>query len=323
MKSFLSLFGRGEHRHPSEGTLPTHEGNSTGKRSERTDSYYSPNIPRTHSNVNAHATQNQAHCDDVGQIRQTIQQGKESLVPLDNKLLIFRSLTGIDSVPLLSHHGFFAPRSAPNVGIYTRVVQAEKKAAARYRTFNLLINTCLSIQIVVAAALTAIGAAQGPHGLVTAFGAINTIMAGILTYLRGSGLPGREKNAEKAWSQVREYIEQREREFCLESCELNVEDEIMTVERMYEDVRQQMEASASESGGARGIESWREMRSRGSLLPTAKEAATAGIGAVREAVASHGERALDNIREESRQHTHSRETQTASASGDFAEKDLD
>lgn len=189
MKSFFSLFDRAEKRHPSAGTLPTHEGNYTGKRSDHTDSYYGPSIPPTNSNATPFQTQH----DDVGRMQQTIQQGKQSLVPIDSKLLVFRSLTGIDHVPALSHHGFFAPRTAPNVGIYTRVVLAETRAAGRYRAFSILINFCLSVQIVVAAALTAISAAQGPHGVITAFGAINTIMAGILTYLKGSGLADREK----------------------------------------------------------------------------------------------------------------------------------
>lgn len=224
-----------------------------------------------------------------------------SLIPTDNKLLIFRSLTGIDSVPVLSSHGFFSPRHAPNVGIYTRIVTAEKAAASRYRIFNMLINSSLALQIIVAAALTAIGAASGPHGAVTAFGAINTIMAGILTYLRGSGLPHKERNIEKAWSQIREYIEQREREFCLENCNLNVEDEIHNIERMYEEVRTQMEAGSSDSGGKRGgLENLSSLRPRGSLLAEAKGVAHTGLDAVRGAVTGHRDQTAYHFRDELR-----------------------
>lgn len=168
------------------------------------------------------------------------------LIPSNDKLLVFRALTGIDSAPIL-----FAPgnhrRTAENVGIYTRVVQAEAWAVQRYRFFTILINVCLGIQIVVAAALTALGAASGPNSAVTAFGAINTIMAGILTYLKGSGLPDRMKVYQKEWRNVREYIEQREREFCLEDCELDVQEEIITIESMYEEIKQQV--GATKSGG--------------------------------------------------------------------------
>ncbi|OJJ31228.1 hypothetical protein ASPWEDRAFT_176318 [Aspergillus wentii DTO 134E9] len=167
-----------------------------------------------------------------------------SLIPPGDKLLVFRALTGIDSVPALTipHHN---PRTAVNVGIYARVVSAEQKVAKRYRFFSILINTCLGIQIVVAAALTALGAASGPHSAVTAFGAINTIMAGILTYLKGSGLPDRLKHYQNEWRNIREYIEQREREFCLDGCLLDVQEEIQIVESMYEGVKREIEATKS------------------------------------------------------------------------------
>ncbi|KAL4883806.1 hypothetical protein BJY04DRAFT_216144 [Aspergillus karnatakaensis] len=166
------------------------------------------------------------------------------LIPPSDKLLVFRALTGIDSAPALNvmHH---IPRTAPNVGIYTRVVRAETKAASRYKFHATLINTCLSIQIVVAAALTALGAARGPHNAVTAFGAINTIVAGILTYLKGSGLPDRLKHYQNEWRNIREYIEQRERELCLQGCELDVQEEIQIIEQMYEGVKREIEATKS------------------------------------------------------------------------------
>ncbi|CRG89252.1 hypothetical protein PISL3812_06288 [Talaromyces islandicus] len=222
-----------------------------------------------------------------------------SLVPADNKLLIFRSLTGIDHVPVLSKDGFFQPRNVPNLGIYTRVVKAEQTAALRYRCFSILINTCLGVQIVVAAALTAIGAAQGPHGVITAFGAINTIMAGILTYLRGSGLPNREKTIEKSWGQVREYIEQREREFCLEGCQLSVDEEVRTIERMYEEVRIQMESGSSEAGGSRGFDSLRNIKHKENVLPMGitKEITQHHADAARAAVGAQSDRVEGSVRD--------------------------
>lgn len=176
--------------------------------------------------------------------RNVIQTDSNHLIPPNDKLLIFRALTGIDSVPALSlpHHSH---RSAPNVGIYARVVQAEQVAAKRYRFFSILINTCLAIQIVAAAAITALGAASGPHSAVTTFGALNTIMAGVLTYLNGSGLPDRLKHYQNEWRNIREYIEQRERELCLAGCPLDVEEEIQIVERMYEGVKREIEATKS------------------------------------------------------------------------------
>lgn len=189
----------------------------------------------------------------------------DSLIPPNDKLLIFRALTGIDSVPALTSGGHLL-RSAPNVGIYTRVIRNETKAARAYRIFNLLINTCLGIQIVVAAAVTAVGAASGPHSAVTAFGAINTIMAGILTYLRGSGLPDRLKGYQNKWKNIREYVEQREREFCLVGCTLDVQEEVFIVESMYQSIKSEMETTKS-SGDNRGSQP-DDPRIRRSLLPT-------------------------------------------------------
>lgn len=186
------------------------------------------------------------------------------LIPPTDKLLVFRALTGIDSAPALSlsHH---SPRTAPNVGIYTRVVQAETKAAKHYRFHSLLINICLGIQIIVAATLTALGAARGPHNAITAFGAINTIVAGILTYLKGSGLPDRLKHYQNEWRNIREYIEQRERELCLQNCELDVEEEIQIIEQMYEGVKREIEAT--KSGGDNNRTSGRDNTNRRTILP--------------------------------------------------------
>ena len=189
----------------------------------------------------------------------------DSRIPPNDKLLIFRALTGIDSVPALTQGGHLL-RSAPNVGIYTRVVRNESKAARGYRLFNALINTCLGIQIVVAASLTALGAASGPHSAVTAFGAINTIMAGILTYLRGSGLPDRLKGYQNKWKNIREYIEQREREFCLVGCDLDVQEEIFIVESMYQSLKAEMESTKSSSDGR--MQQPDDPRIRRSLLPS-------------------------------------------------------
>lgn len=188
----------------------------------------------------------------------------DHLIPQNDKLLMFRALTGIDSVPALTEGGHLL-RTAANIGIYTRVVSNETKAARGFRFFNWLINICLGIQIVVAAAVTSLGAASGPHSAVTAFGAINTIMAGTLTYLRGSGLPDRLKASQNKWKNVREYIEQREREFCLVGCTLDVQEEVFIVESMYQSLKAEMETT--KSNGDTKTQQPDDPRIRRSLLP--------------------------------------------------------
>ena len=81
----------------------------------------------------------------------------------------------------------------------TWLVDNEIKQKKQYKLFSRLINSCLGLQIVVAAALTALGAANGSRSAVTVFGAVITVIAGFLTYLKGSGLPGRLQYFQHEW----------------------------------------------------------------------------------------------------------------------------
>ncbi|KAF2866652.1 hypothetical protein BDV95DRAFT_441167, partial [Massariosphaeria phaeospora] len=169
------------------------------------------------------------------------------MVPEPDNLATFRHMVGIHStrsfvpttaIPDLSHNNLhFEGRAAPNLGIYNRVVHREQQAKRGYKFSSILINTCLGTQVIVAAALTAMGAANTNHVSITAFGAINTVIAGILTYLKGSGLPNRIRYYENEWKKVREFIEQRERDFSRPDCTLDVHDVIHVIEAMYEEVK--------------------------------------------------------------------------------------
>jgi hypothetical protein len=177
-----------------------------------------------------------------------------SLIPHDDKLLVFRALTGIDTVPALMRNGH-STRTAPNIGIYTRVVRAEAVAKRGFKFYSNLINIFLGTQIIVAAILTALGAANGPHTAVTGFGAINTIIAGAMTYLKGSGLPQRLRHQENEWKVIREYIEQREREFCLIDCPLDVNEELSIVEEMYKTTKSELDTGSSQGAFKSGSNS--------------------------------------------------------------------
>jgi hypothetical protein len=140
--------------------------------------------------------------------------------------------------PDVSHNNLhFDGRAAPNLGIYNRVCHREAKAKLGFKFASILINSCLGIQIIVAAALTAMGASNTNHPTITFFGAVNTCIAGILTYLKGSGLPNRIRWYENEWKKVREYIEQRERDFARPDCRLDVNQIVKVVEAMYDEVK--------------------------------------------------------------------------------------
>ena len=166
----------------------------------------------------------------------------------EDALTAFRYLVGIDNPEGLVDNAFFRrTRPADNLGIYHRVVNKEAKAAKDYKWFSGFISFCISAQVLVAACLTALGAGNASHRAVTAFGALNTVLAGFMAYFKGSGLPNRLKYYKNEWTKLREYIEQRERDFCRQDHNLDLEAEVSRIERMYEEVKGDIEANTPDS----------------------------------------------------------------------------
>ncbi|KAK1835019.1 hypothetical protein QBC39DRAFT_379398 [Podospora conica] len=168
-----------------------------------------------------------------------------------DSLALFRLMIGITTAPHLGHSSLGA-RPADNIGLYARVVHSEQTAKDSYKVFSVLINACYFLQIIVAAALTALGAANANNKAITAFGAINTVIAGFLTYLKGSGLPGRLKYFGGEWKKIREYIEQRERDFSThDACGLDVYEVVQTVREMYDSTKRDIEMNTPDTYNAR------------------------------------------------------------------------
>ena len=150
-------------------------------------------------------------------------------------LNVFREQVGISDVIELGPRA--SKRSAPNIGIYDRVATEERKAKLQYYVSALVINVCLLSQVVLASALTALGAGNGSHTQITALGAANTVVAAILTFTKGSGLPNRLRQYQCTLRKVREYIEQRERDFAQLDCQLDLDHEMKIIKEMYEQAR--------------------------------------------------------------------------------------
>ncbi|KAL8804732.1 MAG: hypothetical protein Q9182_002424 [Xanthomendoza sp. 2 TL-2023] len=155
------------------------------------------------------------------------------------KLVKFRHMTGIDTPTTI--HNKDRQRAARNLGVYARIVSEERKATYQYHLMSTIINASFLGQILVAATLTALGAIGGPSLAVTILGSANTIIAGVQTYLKGQGLPNRIKQYQFGLRKLREYIEDRERDFSHEGCKLNVDHVIADVSAMYQAVRQTAE----------------------------------------------------------------------------------
>ena len=159
------------------------------------------------------------------------------------RLLKFQKLIGICSPAVLRANPALA-RPASNEGIYKRTVNEEARVKLQYAISSYMVNTFFMLQIIVGAALTALGAAKGPPAAVTFLGAVNTIIAGLLTYLKGQGLPTRLEQYLHLLRTLREHIEAREREFLEPECSLDVDEEIDSVTKMYQEVRQSAQDNA-------------------------------------------------------------------------------
>ena len=153
-----------------------------------------------------------------------------------DRLTIFREQVGITDV--LQPESRASKRKVRNVGMYSRIATEEREAKFQYLFSALLINTCLLAQVVFASALTALGAGHGSHTQITILGAANTVIAAILTFTKGQGLPNRLRQYQCSLRKIREHIEQKEREFAQLDCKLDMDVEMRKIMRLYEEVRQ-------------------------------------------------------------------------------------
>lgn len=188
-------------------------------------------------------------------------------------LQTFRTILGINAIPPT------ADRPAVNIGTYKRIVDAELKARVQYYSAASIINTGLLAQIVIAAALTALGASDGSRIAITVLGAVNTIIAGGMTYLKGQGLPERILAYANGLRKVRELLEERERQFMRPDCTLDVDRETRDIVRMYEAVRQKAEDSyLREQAGPDGDSGKSKGKGKGKGKEKEKEKESDGAG---------------------------------------------
>lgn len=177
------------------------------------------------------------------------------------KLLKLRTIIGISTPtallpPTPSSKNPFSNRPAPNLGIYTRIIHEEASAKRQFYFAASIINICYFGQICLAAALTALGASASSNIAITVLGAANTVLAGVLTYLKGQGLPNRLRMYWTGLRKCREFIEEKEREIAAEGygCVgekgegdgdgdggVDVDAVIEVIVGMYHDVRQTAE----------------------------------------------------------------------------------
>lgn len=188
-----------------------------------------------------------------------------------SELEIFQNLVGIHFLrpgggelhpghqgrqPASPMHDIFMPTKAArrrwrNRGLYDRSLAQDTKNRVLYGMSTYVISFLYLLQILIAAALTGLSAYQQTSSVaLTTLGAINTVLAGILAWLNGQGMPTRYRRARDQYREVVRAIEDTERTFA--EIDYIVWDEGTNprpnaflerdrLEQMYEDARQDQE----------------------------------------------------------------------------------
>ncbi|KAJ2902262.1 uncharacterized protein MKZ38_000803 [Zalerion maritima] len=96
-------------------------------------------------------------------------------------------------------------------GIYDEVLKHVRARSWQHHTLALFLYFLYFMQILIGAALTALGPEAGKHGIsITCLGACNTVIAGLLALIKGQGLPERMRNDEVEFRRLRDWIEETE-----------------------------------------------------------------------------------------------------------------
>ncbi|WYZ35165.1 hypothetical protein EsH8_I_001441 [Colletotrichum jinshuiense] len=131
--------------------------------------------------------------------------------PNPSTLVLFRRAIGINA--LLEPHddcNLEAGR-ATALGIYAATIAAHR----RFRTIRILVTalvyTCHAAQLIIGGVLTAMGPSAGTHRVgITVLGGINTVVAGVLTWMKGQGMPDKLRRKETDFRRLQDWIEETE-----------------------------------------------------------------------------------------------------------------
>ncbi|RDL35944.1 Uncharacterized protein BP5553_06556 [Venustampulla echinocandica] len=143
------------------------------------------------------------------------------------------------------------PKLTPaNKGVYRQVLSNERRSRFRYSFCDGLLTGAIFLQILVGASVTAFGAGSVSHILITVFGAANTALASLLAVMKSQGLPNRLRQDWNGWRELREHIEEKEREIDMlmqghaeGAANLDVWAAVREVEARYKTMRLTLEAN--------------------------------------------------------------------------------
>jgi len=94
------------------------------------------------------------------------------------------------------------------MAIYQKILREEKMALRQLYAFNMLVYTCLILQLAIASTLVILSAISGDHHIIVAIlGSITALTTGVLSLVKGQGQPMRLLNYADNLKKVRDDIE--------------------------------------------------------------------------------------------------------------------
>ncbi|KAJ6089237.1 hypothetical protein N7467_004453 [Penicillium canescens] len=100
--------------------------------------------------------------------------------------------------------------AAATASLRKKLIRKEKDHRFQYHLMSVVFNLIAVAQIIVGAAITALGPSGGEHTLaITILRTFNTSIAGLLALLKGRGLPERLRRNSTEISKVLDFIQER------------------------------------------------------------------------------------------------------------------
>jgi hypothetical protein len=102
----------------------------------------------------------------------------------------------------------YPPKGIPD-GLYRDVIRARVNCQYSYHLSSTFFNIAMFLQLLLGAALTALGSkAAGQQLAITILAAANTVIAGLLALMHNSGLPDRFQKDFDEFDQVESYLKE-------------------------------------------------------------------------------------------------------------------
>ncbi|KAJ8104620.1 hypothetical protein ONZ43_g7764 [Nemania bipapillata] len=130
----------------------------------------------------------------------------------DENLLIFRKALGINiHRPASSGNGTLEEGRSTATGIYRTVIATQTRMRIQHALLQAFLYLVYFAQIILGAALTALGATASRHeSVITILGAFNTVLAGVLALIKGSGQPQKLGKDRVGYRRLQDWIEETE-----------------------------------------------------------------------------------------------------------------